>query len=659
MRSRRIVAGSAALLLVVTSLVIVRAPGLPLHAQAEPPPFLVTSIFDEVDTNPGDGQCRTESQTCTLRAATQEANALEGPNVILLQAGTYRLEITSSPFTDADTGDLDVQDDLVLRGVGSGDTVIDGGGIERVLHLQAVAAASISVTIEGVTIQGGVSLSDGGGIRADAGVDLQLIDVIVTGNSAANGGGIFTAGEALSLSDTEIVANSSARRGGGVAAVSGSVAIEGSLIEGNDAGTEGGGFHLRTAVTEFSLVDSDVRLNTAVDSGGGAVLRSPEMVAMIARSTVEENSGGHGAGVFWDSEDGRLDLDSSALIRNTSSGQGAALWLDRGVISLVNVTLSSNVAELRGGAIFHEGGRLVILNTTIAQNSSNPGGSALSVAFLVSPSLQNTIVAGNIGGDCSRPVTSLGNNLDSDGSCGFDQPGDLSAVDARLGPLALNGGPTPTHVLITSSPALDAGDQAACPERDQRGFLRILGEVCDIGAYEEILPVFPLVRGWNLVGWTDTTASAADATALIEGEFEVLFTWDSQSQRFLRFDPEAPPILNSLTELKQGDGVWILRSRLGEIDWPQPLITSSRNVSLNTGFNLVTWSGPDGASVEEAVREIGNRLVVLFTWDETRQRFLRFDPQALSILNTATQLRFGEGVWIEVSAPTVWRQPSP
>ncbi len=103
LRFRMIVAGSAALLIVVTSLVIVRGPGLPLHAQAEPPPFLVTSIFDEVDTNPGDGQCRTESRTCTLRAATQEANALEGPNVILLQAGTYRLEITSSTFTDADT----------------------------------------------------------------------------------------------------------------------------------------------------------------------------------------------------------------------------------------------------------------------------------------------------------------------------------------------------------------------------------------------------------------------------------------------------------------------------------------------------------------------------------------------------------------------------
>ena len=654
-----LVSASAALLIVVTSLVIVRAPGLPLHAQAGPLPFLVTSIFDEVDTNPGDGQCRTAAQTCTLRAATQEANALEGPNVILLQAGTYTLDITSSPFTDADTGDLDVQDDLVLRGVGSGDTVIDGGGIERVLHLQAVAAASIAVTIEGVTIQGGVSLSDGGGIRADAGVDLQLIDVIVTGNSAANGGGVFTAGDALSLRDTAIVANSSARRGGGLAAVSGSVAIESSLVEGNDAGTEGGGLHLRTAVTEFSFVDSELRLNTAVDSGGGAVLRSAEIVAMIVRSTVEENSGGNGGGVFWDSEDGSLDLDSSALIRNASSGQGAALWLDRGVISLVNVTLSNNVAELRGSAIFHEGGRLVILNTTIAQNTSNPGGSALSIAPLVSPTLQNTIVADNVGGDCSRGVASLGNNLDGDGTCGLDQPGDVPEVDARLGPLGLNGGPTETHVLIIGSPALDAGDQAACPDSDQRGFLRALGEICDIGAYEEILPVFPLVRGWNLVGWTDTTASAADATALIEGEFEVLFTWDSQSQTFLRFDPEAPPVLNSLTELKQGDGVWILRQRLAEIDWPQPLITSSRDVSLSPGFNLVTWTGPDGVPIEEAVREIEGRLLVLFTWDETRQTFLRFDPQALPILNTATQLRFGEGVWIEVSAPTVWRQPSP
>lgn len=67
---------------------------------------------------------------------------------------------------------------------------------------------------------------------------------------------------------------------------------------------------------------------------------------------------------------------------------------------------------------------------------------------------------------------------------GFTQPSDRSGVHARLAPLADNGGPTLTHALLANSPAIDAGDNAACPASDQRGLARPQGAACDIGAYE-------------------------------------------------------------------------------------------------------------------------------------------------------------------------------
>ena len=56
--------------------------------------FTVESQTDAVDANPGDGVCATaplpsESVRCTLRAAVMEANALAGPDIISLSAGTY------------------------------------------------------------------------------------------------------------------------------------------------------------------------------------------------------------------------------------------------------------------------------------------------------------------------------------------------------------------------------------------------------------------------------------------------------------------------------------------------------------------------------------------------------------------------------------------
>ncbi|MEP6896755.1 MAG: choice-of-anchor Q domain-containing protein, partial [Chloroflexota bacterium] len=61
---------------------------------------------------------------------------------------------------------------------------------------------------------------------------------------------------------------------------------------------------------------------------------------------------------------------------------------------------------------------------------------------------------------------------------------DLVVWDALIGPLVDNGGPTLTHALLPGSPAIDAGDDAACSAVDQRGIARPQGAHCDIGSYE-------------------------------------------------------------------------------------------------------------------------------------------------------------------------------
>ncbi|MGE0825951.1 MAG: choice-of-anchor Q domain-containing protein [Candidatus Binatia bacterium] len=91
-------------------------------------------------------------------------------------------------------------------------------------------------------------------------------------------------------------------------------------------------------------------------------------------------------------------------------------------------------------------------------------------------------------------ITSLGHNLSSDTSCGLTRPGDLVGVDPLLGPLQDNGGPTLTHALLPGSPAIDAGDDLACPASDQRRAVRPQDgngdslAVCDIGAFEVGVP---------------------------------------------------------------------------------------------------------------------------------------------------------------------------
>jgi hypothetical protein len=60
--------------------------------------------------------------------------------------------------------------------------------------------------------------------------------------------------------------------------------------------------------------------------------------------------------------------------------------------------------------------------------------------------------------------------------------------DALIGALGDNGGPTPTHALLSGSPAIDTAAGGACPATDQRGVTRPQGPRCDVGAFEVQVP---------------------------------------------------------------------------------------------------------------------------------------------------------------------------
>src|SRR5262245_49487475 len=63
----------------------------------------VDSTVDSVDASPGNGICADSLGRCTLRAAVMEANALGGPDTIVLPAGTYTL--TLGPADDEENFD--------------------------------------------------------------------------------------------------------------------------------------------------------------------------------------------------------------------------------------------------------------------------------------------------------------------------------------------------------------------------------------------------------------------------------------------------------------------------------------------------------------------------------------------------------------------------
>ncbi|MDP6821723.1 MAG: choice-of-anchor Q domain-containing protein [Dehalococcoidia bacterium] len=224
--------------------------------------------------------------------------------------------------------------------------------------------------------------------------------------------------------------------------------------------------------------------------GGG--IRVTDATLTVSDSTITANSAGEGAGVFV--SDGSVTITRSTISGNTiPSGNGGGIKVETGgVLTVLNSTISGNSASGGGGGI-RSRGTTMVTNSTITGNIADPGAGI----YVDSPGglfrLTNTIISSNAGGDCFNPgdLTSLGHNLDSDGSCALFSSGDITAVDPLLGPLRDNGGGTFTHAILAGSPAIDAGDDALAPVTDQRGISRPQGSASDIGAYELSVVVVP------------------------------------------------------------------------------------------------------------------------------------------------------------------------
>jgi hypothetical protein len=172
------------------------------------------------------------------------------------------------------------------------------------------------------------------------------------------------------------------------------------------------------------------------------------------------------------------------VANSTFSGNSYAIENDTATLSVTNSTESAN-----GVGIYNRGGGTMnVAQSTLSGDNtgiSNGGGGAVNVT--------GSIIAKS-SPDCANPITDKGYNIDDDGSCGFSATGSIShstTLDASLGTLADNGGPTQTMLPATGSPAIGVippgttlNSVSLCPRTDQRGVASTSGANCTIGAVE-------------------------------------------------------------------------------------------------------------------------------------------------------------------------------
>lgn len=177
-------------------------------------PIEVNFADDLPDFDPGDGVCDADIETigpqCSLRAAVQTANALVGPDTVLIPPG-FAIDLELVGSSDAALGDLDIEEDLEILGF-VGEPPLDSADLP-ILDANALGdrhfdvEPGVSLTIRGLQLVNGSTPGSGGAIRAGSGAVVVVDWSSFTENQALGGGAIDALSALVSITDSDFLGN--------------------------------------------------------------------------------------------------------------------------------------------------------------------------------------------------------------------------------------------------------------------------------------------------------------------------------------------------------------------------------------------------------------------------------------------------------------------
>ena len=106
-----------------------------------------------------------------------------------------------------------------------------------------------------------------------------------------------------------------------------------------------------------------------------------------------------------------------------------------------------------------------------------------------------------------------------------------------------------------------------------------------------------LVRGWNNVSYGGNSRPPSEALASISGAYNAVYRYDAAHQDYEVYAPFAPGFVSNITQLNQGDAIWIN--------------LTAETANLSTGVTpSTTTSGPGKISIAASTFQPASDLAV-------------------------------------------------
>lgn len=330
-------------------------------------------------------------------------NAAAGDSIYIAE-GTY-----------TESSELDKAVSLI--GLDDGATLVAESGA-RVLTV--TGSINSSTVISNLTFSGGSApTSAGGGIYMNSGATPSLYSVVISGNSANDGGGLY-AYHKITATNLRVINNSASNKGGGIY-VQDAITINAGDLLSNTAGSDGGGLYAGGLFSNpSSLAGVSAQNNrSSTGTGGGAYLNGETTISgssfvsnsasaglgggafsnftvTVSASRFESNSADMGGGLHAEST---TYVDSTDFLSNTAVGNGGLSaitgFITGGTIAYNSAT-GTGPFQGRGGGIALSAG--AITNTQIISNHAAQSGGGVYMSSgptLDTSVLTNVIVLSN------------------------------------------------------------------------------------------------------------------------------------------------------------------------------------------------------------------------------------------------------------------------
>ncbi len=237
----------------------------------------------------------------------------------------------------------------------SGDKTGDGKTEDdrRVINITTGTVVLDSLVITGGYCSDKSPDTRGAGIHVTSTTtQLTLRDSAITGNSAMDGGAIYfygllnTPGSFLRIENSTLTANSATSEGGAIR-IFGRLLIYGTTFTGNTA-RQGGAIYSRDGT--FQVSNSHFAGNSATTEGGA--IWTYKALTLTA-SSLSGNSAPYGGGIF-SSFSGIITVENSTLTANSAREFGGGIFISGASTTLLHTTLTGNTALDGGGGMWRK-----------------------------------------------------------------------------------------------------------------------------------------------------------------------------------------------------------------------------------------------------------------------------------------------------------------